>query len=89
MLRLHEKITYWWPDSVQFNGVHVKNIQHFIDIILVIDLIFIIGVIFTLSSIIYLNWKLTGPVRPQPVVPLVVFFTGNLVGGLLHKSYFR
>ena len=25
MLRLHERVTYWWPDSVQFNGVHVTG----------------------------------------------------------------
>ncbi len=23
MLRLHERVTYWWPDSVQFDGVHL------------------------------------------------------------------
>ena len=55
-----------------------KYTIHFIYFILVIDLIFIIDVIFILSSIIHLNWKLTGPVKPQPVVPLAVLFSGNL-----------
>ena len=54
-----------------------------VNFILVIDLIFIIDVIFTLSLIIHLNWKLTGTVKPQPVVPLAVLFTGNfpVLGG--------
>ena len=51
---------------------------NFINFILVIDFIFIIDVIFTLSLIIHLNWKLTGPIKPQSVIPLAVLFTSNL-----------
>ena len=34
--------------------------------------------IYTILEIIHLTWKLTGSVKPQPVVPLAVLFTGNL-----------
>ena len=51
---------------------------NFIHFIVAIYLIFIMGVIFTLSLIIHLTWKLTGPVKPQPVVPLAMLFPGNL-----------
>ncbi len=27
MLRLHERVAYWWPDSVQFNGVHLNTLS--------------------------------------------------------------
>ena len=57
--------------------------------ILVIDFMFIMDVIFTLFSIIHLNWRLIGPVRPQPVVPPTALFASNLASSLLHQLYFR
>ena len=65
--------------TLDLHSIQLRNCTiHFIHFILVIYLIFIIDVIFTLSSIIHLTWKLTGLVKPQPVVPLAVFFPGNL-----------
>jgi len=51
---------------------------NFIHFIVDIYLIFVMDVIFTLSLIIHLTWKLTVSVKPQPVVPLAVLFSGNL-----------
>ena len=52
--------------------------KYTVNVIHIIDLILLIDVMFALSSIIHLTWKLTSPVKPQPVVPLAVLFTGNL-----------
>ena len=38
MLRLYERVAYWWPKSVQFNGVHV-NINADIQSIPGVDLV--------------------------------------------------
>jgi hypothetical protein len=51
---------------------------NFIHFILVINFIYIIDVIFTHPQMIHLIWKLSGPVKPQPVVPLAMLFPGYL-----------
>ena len=38
----------------------------------------LINVIFTLSLVIHLLRELSGPVKPQPVVPMAMLYSGDL-----------